>query len=465
MMGETMVDSLFDAVTLSRLQFAAMAMIHISFTALSVGLSLFIAVMEGLWLKTKDPVYYGHARFWSRILVLLFGMGVVTGLPLEFSFGTNWAPFAAKSAFFGEILGTETLSAFMLEAGFLGIMIFGWSRVPPKLHFFSTCMVVVGMSLSVFWIMVANSWMQTPAGVVLEDGRLIVTSYREAIFNPDMLFGVAHMYVACLETSLLVIGGISAWYVLRGRHAEFFTRSFQAAVIAVVVIAPLQAFIGDEAGRSVARNQPIKLASMEAHWETNAPGQGAPWIIAAWPDQANQRNRWSVEVPHLLSLLLTRSPTGEVKGLKDFPKEEHPPMPITFFSLRIMALAGFAFVGLMLWTLWRWKKGAVTAGRLPSEKGLLFAWMAAGPLAWAAVEGGWVTREVGRQPWLIYGLVRTNESASALPAGSVTASLAGYLVIACLLSAAFVVLAARVLKQGPDVSIMTPPETKTAADR
>ncbi|MGE5789975.1 MAG: cytochrome ubiquinol oxidase subunit I, partial [Syntrophaceae bacterium] len=424
------MDTLFDSVMLSRLQFAAMAMVHISVSALTIGLALFIAMMEGLWLKTKDPVYYGHARFWSRLLLLNFGIGVVTGLPLEFAFGNNWAPFAAKSTFFGEILGTETLSAFMLEAGFLGIMLFGWNRVPPKLHFFATCMVVVGSSLSVFWIMVANSWMQTPAGVVLQDGRLILTSYREAIFNPDMVFGVTHMYVACLEASLFVIGGISAWYVLRRRHVEFFARSFQAALIAAVVIAPLQALIGDEAGRSVARNQPIKLAAMEAHWETNPPGEGAPWIIAAWPDQANQRNHWSVEVPYLLSLLLTHSPTGEVKGLKDFPKEEHPPMPITFFSLRIMALAGFAFVGLALWSLWRWKKGALTAARLPGEKWLLYAWMAAGPLAWAAVEGGWVTREVGRQPWLVYGLVKTSEAATPLPAGAVAASLAGYLVIA-----------------------------------
>jgi cytochrome d ubiquinol oxidase subunit I len=449
---------------LSRLQFAVMAMVHISFSVISIGLALFIAVMEGLWLRTKDPVYYGHARFWSRLLLLNFGIGVVTGLPLEFAFGNNWAPFAAKSTFFGEILGTETLSAFMLEAGFLGIMVFGWNRVPPKLHFFATCMVVVGSSLSVFWIMVANSWMQTPAGVIIQDGRLVLTSYREAVFNPDMVFGVTHMYVACLETSLFVIGAISAWYVLRGRQVEFFTRSFRVAVIAAVVIAPLQAFIGDEAGRSVARNQPIKLAAMEAHWETNPPGEGAPWIIAAWPDQANQRNYWSIEVPYLLSLLLTHSPTGEVRGLKDFPKEEHPPMPITFFSLRIMALAGFAFIGLVLWTLWRWKRGALTAARLPREKWLLYAWIAAAPLAWAAVEGGWVTREVGRQPWLVYGLLRTGESATPLPSGVVAASLAGYLVIAGLLTAAFLVLAARVLKQGPDASMMAPPQAKTAAD-
>jgi cytochrome d ubiquinol oxidase subunit I len=458
------MDSLFDTVMLSRLQFAAMAMVHISFSVITIGLALFIAVMEGLWLRTKDPVYYGHARFWSRLLLLNFGIGVVTGLPLEFAFGNNWAPFAAKSTFFGEILGTETLSAFMLEAGFLGIMVFGWNRVPPKLHFFATCMVVVGSSLSVFWIMVANSWMQTPAGVVLQDGRLILTSYREAVFNPDMVFGVTHMYVACLETGLFVIGGISAWYVLRGRHVEFFARSFRVALIAAVVIAPLQAVIGDEAGRSVARNQPVKLAAMEAHWETNPPGEGAPWIIAAWPDQANQRNHWSIEVPYLLSLLLTHSPTGEVRGLKDFPKEEHPPMPITFFSLRIMALAGFAFIGLMLWTLWRWKKGALTAERLPGEKWLLYAWIAAGPLAWAAVEGGWVTREVGRQPWLVYGLMRTSEAATPLPAGAVAVSLAGYVVIAALLTTAFVVLAARALAQGPDALMMKPPQAKTAAD-
>jgi len=458
------MDALFDTVMLSRLQFAAMAMVHISFSVITIGLALFIAVMEGLWLKTKDPVYYGHARFWSRLLLLNFGIGVVTGLPLEFSFGNNWAPFAAKSTFFGEILGTETLSAFMLEAGFLGIMLFGWNRVPPKLHFFATCMVVVGSSLSVFWIMVANSWMQSPAGVVLQDGRLIVTNYRDAIFNPDMVFAVSHMYVACLETSLFVIGGISAWYVLRRRHVEFFARSFKVALIAAVAIAPLQALIGDETGRHVAKHQPVKLAAMEAHWDTNLPGEGAPWIIAAWPDEANRKNLWAVEVPYVLSLLLTHSPTGEVKGLKEFPKDVQPPVLITFYTFRIMVIAGFAFVGLALWTLWRWKKGALTAERLPGEKWLLYAWIAAGPIAWAAVEGGWVTREVGRQPWLVYGLVKTSEAATPLPAGVVAASLAGFLVIAGLLAAAFLALAGRVLARGPDASMTAPPQAKTEAD-
>ena len=328
------MDALFDSVMLSRLQLAAMAMVHISFSVLTVGTALFIAVMEGLWLKTKDPAWYGHARFWSRLLLLNFGIGVVTGLPLEFAFGNNWAPFAAKSAFFGEILGTETLAAFMLEAGFLGVMVFGWNRVPPKLHFFSTCMVVLGSALSVFWIMVANSWMQSPAGVTLDGGRIIVTDFREAIFNPDMVFSTAHMYVACLQTSFLVVGGISAWYVLKGRHTAFFARSFQAALIASLVIAPLQVWIGDENGREVANLQPTKLAAMEAHWETNPEGQGASWIIAAWPDEANQRNLWAVEVPYALSLLLTHSPTGEVKGLKDFPKDLHPPILMTFYPDR-----------------------------------------------------------------------------------------------------------------------------------
>ena len=456
------MDTLFDSVMLSRLQFAAMAMVHISFSVLTVGVALFIAVMEGLWLRTRDPVYYGHARFWSRLLLLNFGIGVVTGLPLEFAFGSNWAPFAAKSAFFGEILGTETLSAFMLEAGFLGIMIFGWNRVPPKLHFFSTCMVVLGSSLSVFWIMVANSWMQSPAGVVVDGGRIILTSFREAIFNPDMVISTAHMYLACLQTSLFVVGGISAWYVLKGRHTAFFARSFQVALIAALVIAPLQVWVGDENGREVANLQPTKLAAMEAHWETNPAGQGAAWIIAAWPDEANQRNHWAVEVPYVLSLLLTHSPTGEVKGLKAFPKDLHPPILMTFYPFRVMVFAGFAFLGLALWTGWRWKKGALAADRLPGEKWLLYAWVAAGPLAWAAVEGGWVTREVGRQPWLVYGLVRTNEAATTLPAGTVAASLAGYLLIAGLLVAAFLALAGRVLAQGPDPSTLEPPPARSA---
>jgi cytochrome d ubiquinol oxidase subunit I len=214
----------------------------------------------------------------------------------------------------------------------------------------------------------------------------------------------------------------------------------------------------------VAKHQPIKLAAMEAHWDTNPPGEGAAWIIAGWPDEANQKNIWAVEMPYVLSLLLTHSPTGEVKGLKEFPGDVHPPVLITFYTFRVMVITGFAFVGLALWTLWRWKKGALTAERLPGEKWLLWAWIAAGPLAWAAVEGGWVTREVGRQPWLVYNLVKTSESATALPAGMVAASLAGYLVIAGLLATAFLVLAGRVLAHGPDAAMMAPPQTKTATD-
>jgi len=315
----------------------------------------------------------------------------------------------------------------------------------------------------VFWIMVANSWMQAPAGVVVDAGRIIVTDFREAIFNPDMVISTAHMYLACLQTSLLVIGGISAGYVLKGRHAAFFARSFQAALIAALVIAPLQVWVGDENGREVARLQPTKLAAMEAHWETNPAGQGAAWIIAAWPDEANQRNAWAVEVPYVLSLLLTHSPTGEVKGLREFPRDLHPPILLTFYPFRVMVFAGFAFLGLALWTGWRWKKGALAAGRLAGERRLLWAWVAAGPLAWAAVEGGWITREVGRQPWLVYGLVKTGEAATPLPAGAVAASLAGYLVIAGLLAAAFIALAARVLAQGPDPSTLEPPQARSGS--
>jgi cytochrome bd ubiquinol oxidase subunit I len=346
-------------IMLSRLQFALTTMFHITWAATSVGLSAFLVAMEGLWLKTGDNAYYHHTRFWGRLFLLNFAVGVVSGVPLEFQFGTNWGPFAAATGgFFGNILGFETVMAFMLEAGFLGIMLFGWNRVRPRVHFFATCMVALGASLSAFWIMVANSWMQTPAGGHWEAGRYVSTSFWGSLFNPDMPWGVSHMWVACIESTLFMVGGISAWYILKKRHVAFFTKSFQAAVMAAIIIAPLQVWLGDGSGRSVAHTQPTKLAAMEAHWETNPPGRGAPWKLLAWPNFAKQDNDWTfLTIPDGLSLLISRSFTGQVKGLRDFPPEDQPPIILPFYTFRVMLGVGFGLVGLMLWTLWGWRRG------------------------------------------------------------------------------------------------------------
>jgi cytochrome bd ubiquinol oxidase subunit I len=451
------VDSLFDTVTLSRLQFALTAMFHILWPVLTIGLSLFLVVLEVLWLKTRDPDYYRHARFWSKLLLLNFGIGVVSGIPLEFEFGTNWAPFSiAAGDFFGNILGFEGAMAFMLEAGFLGIMLFGWQRVPAGIHLFATTMVASGASLSAFWIMAANAWMQTPAGVHFQDGVIVVDSYAAAIFNPAMPTSVLHMWLACMETSLFVIGGISAWHLLRERHSAFFLKSFRLAVLAAVIVTPLQILVGDAGGRMVAGQQPAKLAAIEGHWQTNPPGEGAAWSLLAWPDAVNQRNHWSIEVPNALSIFTTHSLTGRVAGLREFPVEDQPPVLVPFYAFRLMVLAGLALATLMLWSVWRWRRGAFTAPGISGERTLLRAWIAAIPIAYLAIEMGWLTREVGRQPWIIYGMMRTGAAASALPAGAVAATLLTYFVIYALLLGVFIVFAGRLVRHGPDLDIPLP---------
>jgi cytochrome d ubiquinol oxidase subunit I len=462
--GDCLMDYLVSSTLLSRLQFALTAMFHIIWPLLSIGLSIFLVVLEVLWMRSKDEFYYHQLRFWSKLLVLNFAVGVVSGIPLEFQFGTNWERFSiATNGLFGTILGFEATMAFMLEAGFLYIMLYGWKRVPPKVHLFATCMVALGASLSAFWIMVANSWMQTPAGGYFNDGKFITTSHWEAIFNPDLFWGLSHMWVACLETTVFVVGGISAYYMLKGRLVEFFLKSFRIALVAAMILAPLQVFLGDGSGRAVAEFQPAKLGAIEAHWDTNLPGQDAPWHALAWPLPEKQRNAWSIDIPYGLSLLITRSFTGQVKGLRDIPKSEHPPVTLPYFAFRVMLAAGFGMLFLMLWTLWTWRKGKLSPERIGRQKWLLRAWIVAIPAAYAAVETGWIIREVGRQPWIIYGQMRTAQASSLIPAGAVLSSLAMYAFIYTALSAVFLFFAWRIITKGPDLA-ETPPYYQRPAD-
>jgi cytochrome bd ubiquinol oxidase subunit I len=345
----------------------------------------------------------------------------------------------------------------MLEAGFLGVMLFGWQRVSRQVHFLATCMVALGASLSAFWIMVANSWMQTPAGGYWEAGRYASTSFWDSLFNPDMPWGVSHMWVACLESTLFIVGGLSAWYILKNRHVDFFIRSLKVALVAAVVITPVQIWLGDGSGRSVARAQPAKLGAMEAHWRTNPPGQGAAWKLLAWPNQAAQDNDWTfLTIPHGLSLLIDRSFTGQVQGLRDFPLEDQPPLLLPFYTFRVMLAVGFGLFLLMLATLWSWRKGRLSPENLGRQKLLLYGWVAAIPAGMVAIEAGWVTREVGRQPWVIYGLLRTSEGASRLPAAAVGASLLAYGIVYTILFTALMVFSWRLLKKGPDLSRPAP---------
>jgi len=447
-----------DIVNLSRGQFAMTAIFHILWPILTISLSAFLVLVEALWLRTRDLMYYRHARFWAKLLVLNFVVGVVSGIPMEFQFGTNWAGFSRYAGeFVGNILGFEGTMAFMLEAGFIGVMLYGWGRVPRGVHMFATSMVAFGSSLSAFWIMVANSWMQTPAGVTVQYGRLVVSDYMAAIFNPDMVWGVAHMWVAAMETGAFVIAGISAFYLYRRLHADFFLRSFKLALMALLVIAPLQIWLGDSSGFDVFRNQPAKGAAIEGYWHTNPPGTGASWALLAWPNQAQQKNDWALELPNMLSVLGTHSLTGKVTGLADIPRADQPPMlPMLFYAFRVMAGIGVWFMVLAFWTAWIWRK---TRGRLHEvvrQRKLLLAWVFSIPLPYIAVESGWIVREVGRQPWVVYGLLRTRDAATLLPAGTIATSMAMFAIFYAALIATFALFAYKWLKKGPDLTAVPP---------
>ncbi len=441
-----------DAVMLSRIQFAFTAMFHILWPVLTIGLGLFILIMEVSWMKTGDMRYYSHARFWSKLFALNFAIGVVTGIPMEFQFGTNWSAFSlAGGDVFGHLLGFEAAIAFMLEAAFLGIMLFGWNHVSPRMHLLATIMVFLGSVLSAYWIMVANSWMQTPTGGYFAEGKFILVDQLASIKNPDALWGVSHMLFAALEISVFVVGGISCWYLLKKRQVEFFLMSFKLAVIIAVIVAPLQVFLGDGAGRSAHVHQPAKLAAMEAHWDTNPEGEDAPWHVIAWPEQDRQRNLWEINIPYALSLLLTHSPTGKVLGMKEFPRADQPPVWLPFVSFRVMTLLGFGFLFLMLWTLWVWRRGGLASGRVSEQKWLLMSWIIALPASYVAMEAGWIVREVGRQPWAIYGLVRTVHSGSQVPPAAVATSLLLLVLFYAALSVIFLMFARSLIVRGPDV--------------
>jgi cytochrome d ubiquinol oxidase subunit I len=456
-----MIIMLTDVLDLSRAQFAMTVIFHILWPILTISLSAFLLLIEALWLRTGDVMYYRHARFWGKLLVLNFTVGVVTGIPMEFQFGTNWSGFSQFSGqFVGNILGFEGAMAFMLEAGFVGVMMLGWGRVPRGVHFFATTMVALGSTISAFWIMVANSWMQTPAGYAIVNGRIEVTDYMAAIFNPDMVWGVSHMWMAAIETGMFVVAGISAYHLYRQRHPAFFARSFKIALGILVFVAPIQVWLGDSSGTSVFATQPAKGAAIEGHWETNKPGTGAAWSLVAWPEQQKQRNDWSIEVPALLSIIGTHSLNGRVLGLKDIPRADQPPMvPLLYYAFRLMAGIGFAFTLLVFWTAYALRKARGSLEQLIAQRKLLLAWVLCVPLPYLAVDAGWIVREVGRQPWVVYGLMRTSQAVSAVPAASVTASMAMFFVFDVVLLVTFFVLARQWLKSGPDLSAMPPATT------
>lgn len=454
------MEFLADTVILSRLQFALTAIFHMLWPVLTTGMAIYLIVVEGLWLKTRNQNYYYHARFWAKLYVLNFGIGVASGLPMEFEFGTNWAPFSqAVGDFFGSVLGFEASMAFALEAGFLGIMLFGWERVPPIMHYFSTIMVAIGANLSIFWILSANSWLQTPAGGEFINGNFIVSDYFEAIFNPFMLNSVLHMFFATMETSLFVIGGISAWYLINQRHTEFFTISFKIVLAIAIAVTPLQLYIGHLSGEQVYHHQPTKLAAMEAQWETIPAGTSPAWSMVAIPNDQAETNDGEIAIPGLLSYILEIKPrlSEPVLGLKAYPPEDRPhQIGLIYYAFRIMIAIGFILAGLMGITVWQWLRGKLSVKNITQQKWILRLWLFSAPLGYLAVECGWIVRCVGRQPWTVYGEIRTVDAASKLPPGDVLASLTTFGIVYSILFIFALYFGSRIIRQGPNFDLPIP---------
>ncbi len=333
-----MIENL-DPVLLARIQFAFTISFHIIFPAFTIGLASWLAVLEWRWLKTGKPVYAETYRMWVKIFAVTFGMGVVSGVVMSFQFGTNWAVFSDKAGnVLGPLLGYEVLTAFFLEASFLGVMLFGWNRVSPRMHFAATIIVAIGTLISAFWILSANSWMQTPQGYRIgEAGLVYPVNWLEVVFNPSFPYRFVHMVTAAYLTTAFVVGGIGAFYMVRGRHQKCARVMFGMAMIMAIFVAPLQFFLGDQHGLNTLKHQPAKVAAMEGLWETTT---GAPLNLFGWPDQGEEITKYAIKIPKLSSLILTHDLDGEVKGLKAWPKDERPPVLWVFWSFRIMVGLG-----------------------------------------------------------------------------------------------------------------------------
>lgn len=341
-----------DAFHLARVQFAFTVSFHIIFPAITIGLASYLAVLEGLWLKTKNPVWRSLYHFWSKIFAVNFGMGVVSGLVMAYQFGTNWSGFSQfAGSITGPLLTYEVLTAFFLEAGFLGVMLFGWNRVGPGLHFFATCMVALGTIISTFWILASNSWMQTPQGFEIVDGQVVPVDWLAVIFNPSFPYRLLHMTVAAFLSSALFVGASAAWHLLRGNQSPAIRKMFSMALWMTLLVAPVQALIGDMHGLNTLQHQPAKIAAIEGHWE-NPPGEPTPLLLFGWPDMDQERTRYGLEIPALGSLILTHSLDKQVPALKEFAPEERPNSTVVFWSFRLMAGLGMLMLLLGVLALW-----------------------------------------------------------------------------------------------------------------
>lgn len=449
---------------LSRIQFAATIAFHILFPMMSIGLALYLFVMEAMWLRTGLEKYYHQLRFWLKIFTLTFAIGVASGIPMAFQFGMSWAAFSASAgSFFGNILGFETTIAFTLETASLGILIFGWKYVSRTVHFVANGLVFFAASLSGFWIIAANSWMQIPTGVHMDTatGKIIIDNYYQAIFNPGTVSSYSHTMLAAVISTLFLVAGISAWALLKQdktkEKTQFFLNSIKYVVVIALIATPLQVIVGDILGVIVSKYQPEKFAAMELHYDTNLPGEGAPWSLVALPNATNTGTSFEITVPNALSIVATKSLTGEVKGLNAYAPENKPTATeatLAYYASRIMILIGFAMVVIALTALWYWRRGKLEVETIDLHKNFLrfFVWMI--PLGFIATEMGWCAREIGRQPWMIYGLLRTSDSLSSnLNAWIIIVVITAIVILYAILFSLFVYFIRRITEKGPDFNV------------
>lgn len=436
-----------DAMLLARLQFAFQLSFHILFPTLNIGLAGLLVLFEAQWLRTSNPVFYHLCRFLTKIFALAFGAGVVTGITLSFMFGTNFSKFSlATGNVLGPLMSYEVLTAFFLEATFLGVMLFGWSRVSPRLHFLSACVVFTGTLISSFWIIAANSWMHTPAGHIFKDGKFFTRSWMEVIFTPSFPYRLSHMVLASGITACFVVAGIFSWYLLKCRHQKTSKIALSYSLGVATILVPLQLMVGHFHGLLTVQHQPLKVAAIEGHWETH---KGAPLILFAIPDEKNECNKAEISIPRLGSLIVTHKWDGEVKGLKSVPPKDRPPVAVVFYSFRIMVGIGFLFLLTLLWSF--------ILKQRRSQSPVFLRWcVLMSPLGFVATLCGWYVTEVGRQPWIVYGLMRTADSASSIPAATILASLLLYLGVYTAVGVAFLYYFFKYIRTGPLPSSLPP---------
>jgi len=440
----------FDPVLIARLQFAFTITFHIIFPTFTIGLSAYIATLLVMSMVTGRERLQRLAQFWTRIFAVSFAMGVVSGVVLAYQFGTNWSHFSVFAGnVIGPLIGYEVLTAFFLEATFLGVMLFGWGRVPMALQVFSSIMVAIGTVISAFWILAANSWMQTPAGHQIVDGIAVPLDWWDIIFNPSFPYRFAHMLNAAYLTAAFVVLGVGARYLLADRHPEQGRTMMRMAIGLVAILAPLQVLLGDLHGLNTLKHQPIKIAAIEGHWDTFGPGN---FHVFAWPDEQAEENRFAISIPQGASLILTHRLNGQFLGLKEVPPQERPPVKTPFFAFRVMLAAGFFMVAAALvgaWLMWR---GVLFETRWYLRIAANTWW-----IGFVAVIAGWLVTESGRQPWVVHRILRTADAISPVTASTVATSLALFIAVYGIVFVAGIYYINRLIAKGPQSRALESP--------